>query len=407
MTNQTILRCCCVALVLGGGMLSAADWLQFRGNEVNGVAATELLATWSGDQSVEWQAELPGRGLSAPIVIGDRVVVTCSSGYSQDRLHVLCFDMETGTKEWERQFWATGRTGSHPKTCVAAPSPASDGARIFAFYSSNDLACLDLEGNLLWYRGLTYDYPNASNSLGMSSSLLVTGDTVVAMVECDAESFTIGVDAATGETRWRLDRPRKANWTSPALWSPDPDSNPLVLLQSSQGVAAVNPTTGKVVWSYDDGASTIPSLVVAGDTAFVPSHGITAIRAGKTTPEVPEILWQAGSLSPGTASPIVVGDAVYIINRGGVLTCADMADGSRQWQARLKGPFSASPVVVGGKLFVVNEEGLTQVVDLENEGETISTMELGEGVLGTPAVAGGAIFVRSDGHLWRIAGRDE
>src|SRR5690606_16848625 len=147
---------------------------------------------------IEWSQELPGRGLSSPIIVGDQVIVTASSGYRQTRLHVLSFAAADGSLQWEREFWATGRTASHPKTCVAAPTPASDGERIFAFYSSNDLACLDLDGNLLWYRGLTYDFPNASNSLGMSSSLVVADGTVVAMVENDSDSFTTGVDPQTG-----------------------------------------------------------------------------------------------------------------------------------------------------------------------------------------------------------------
>jgi outer membrane protein assembly factor BamB len=327
--------------------------------------------------------------------------VTASSGPRQDRLHVLSFSLESGALQWERQFWATGRTVCHPKTSVAAPTPASDGERIFAFYSSNDVACLDLAGNLIWFRGLTYDYPNASNSLGMSSSLVVAGETLVAMVECDDESFTIGLNTADGTTRWKLDRPRKANWTSPSLMSAGDEQ--LVLLQSSAGVTAVDPKSGETRWEYSDGASTIPTLVVAGNMAYVPSHGLTALRPGSSNPRVPEIVWQQSAISPGTASPIVLGDGVYVVTSAGVLTKAALSDGSRVWQARLKGPFSASPVVVGGKFYCVNEEGLAQAVDPAAEGATVSTHDFGETVLATPSVVRGAIFVRSDKHLWKVA----
>ena len=85
--------------------------------------------------------------------------------------------------DWERQFWATGRTMCHPTSSVAANTPSSDGKRIYAFFSSNDLACLDLAGNLLWYRGLTHDFPTAVNDVGMSASPIVLGDTVVVQVE--------------------------------------------------------------------------------------------------------------------------------------------------------------------------------------------------------------------------------
>src|SRR3954463_3623640 len=124
-----------------------SDWPQFRGP---GSSAASPAAKIPKKPSIEWSAPLPGRGLASPIIVGDRVFVTCSSGPKQQRLHVICFNARDGSKRWERQFWATGRTMSHEKTCVAAPTPASDGRRIFAIYSSNDLLCLDLDGNLLW-----------------------------------------------------------------------------------------------------------------------------------------------------------------------------------------------------------------------------------------------------------------
>ena len=381
-----------------------ADWRQFRGTDTTGVADGQPLpASWDDDQNIAWSTELPGRGLSSPIVVGNRVYVTASSGYRQDRLHVLCFDAEAGELLWERQFWATGRTASHPKTCVASSSPASDGERIFALYSSNDLACLDLDGNLLWFRGLTYDYPNASNSLGMSSSPVVIGETLVVMVENDTYSFSTGVDVHTGGELWKIDRPRTANWTSPAIWPGETPSEDRVLIQSSRGIAAVEPATGDVSWEFGDGASTIPSSVVADGLAFVPSNGLTAIRPGRNTPEVAEIVWQDNRFGPGTASPIVYDGAVYIINRAGALIRADAESGEEQWRLRLQGPFSASPVAAGGFLYFFNEDGLGQVVDPSGEGEVISEHSFDETILGTPAIDAGALYVRSDGHLWKIA----
>ena len=395
MTRSILTAVICLSLFASS--LVAGDWRQFRGTRTSGLPDGPL-AEWSGQQSLAWSVDLPGRGLSCPILVGDRVYLTASSGPRQDRLHVLCFRAENGDQLWERTFWATGRTACHPKTCVAAPSPASDGERIFAFYSSNDIACLDLDGNLLWYRGLTDDFPNASNSLGMSSSPVVAGETLIVMVESDAQAFAAGINVADGTTRWQIDRPRKANWSSPALWS---DAQH-VLLQSSAGVSAVKPQTGEIAWTYADGASTIPSLVVANDIAYVPSHGITALRPGQSNAQVPEIVWQVGNLQPGTASPIVVDDKLYVVNNAGVLTSASLETGQREWQSRFKGPFSSSPVLAGNKIVLVNEGGLVQVADPGNKGEQISSLELNETVLGTPAVGADAIFVRSDDHLWKI-----
>ena len=382
----------------------ADDWTQFRGPAGNGIATGAKLPTKLDTRSVTWAVDLPGRGLSSPVIIGDRVFVTASSGARQDRLHVLCFDLADGSLRWERQFWATGRTMTHEKISAATPSPASDGHRIFAIFSSNDCAALDLDGNLLWYRGLGRDYPNASNSLGMSSSLVVADGVLVAQVENDSESFTAGLDAATGLNRWKIDRPKKANWTSPSLLK-GADGRTLVALQSSKGVAVVEPATGKTVWSYDDGASTVPSTTVSGGKLYVPSQGLTVLEPAAPG-QPPKQLWRSSQMRPGTSSPLVLGDRVFTMNDGGILSCADTADGKRLWQLRLKGPFSATPVSAGGFLYCVNEKGLVQVVDPSKpDGLVVSELDLAQAVIGTPSIAAGSLFVRSDGKLWRI-GRD-
>jgi outer membrane protein assembly factor BamB len=387
-------------------LLTGADWLQFRGSDTTGVAQGPAPpVSWSGDENIAWKAELPGRGLSGAIVIGERVYLTASSGFEQDRLHVLCFSDETGEKLWERQFWATGRTQTHSKMCVATPTPASDGERIFAFFSSNDLVCLDLDGNLLWYRGLGHDFPNASNSLGMASSPLVTDETLIVQVESDDDAFATGIDVATGVARWKIDRPEAANWTSPALLKGgDKDGGNLVLLQSSKGLSAVKPRTGEQVWAYGDGASTIPSSVVNGETIFVPSNGITALRPIATGDSSPEVLWQQANLAPSTASPFVYEGRLYSVNRAGAVTCADLKTGERIWQLRLTGPFTSTPVAAGGYLYFFNEKGQGQVVKPgETEGTIAGQGDLGETILATPAIANGALYVRSDGYLWKIA----
>ena len=386
---------CCVAFLTG------ADWRQFRGNDVSGVAQDASVPTsFSDTENVAWKADLPGRGLSGPIVVGSRIYVTASSGFRQDRLHVLCFERKTGEKIFERQFWATGRTMCHPKMCVATPTPASDGKRVFAFYSSNDVACLDLDGNLLWYRGLTHDYPNASNSLGMSSSPIVVNDTLIVQVENDAESFAVGLDVETGKSRWKKERPKRANWTSPTVFTDKKSGRSLALLQSSQGVEAVEPKTGKRVWNFDNGAATIPSSVVAGDSILIPSNGLTVLRSDGDNIEQ---LWNENQLKIGTASPLVVGGKVFVV-KGGILKAADVLTGSTLWAMRLAGPFSSTPIAAGNRLFFFNEDGKAQIVDVSGaEGELVGEGDLGETILATPAISGKDLFVRSDGHLWKIS----
>lgn len=379
----------------------AADWRQFRGNDANSVALSENLPTELSGDSVAWKTSLPGRGLSGPIVVGERLFLTSSSGYTQDRLHVLCFDTGSGTQLWERQFHATGRTHTHEKMCNATPTMASDGTRVFAFFSSNDLICLNCDGDLQWFRGLGSEFPNASNSLGMSSSPLIAGSTVIVQVESDAESFACGVDRVSGETRWQIERPRAANWTSPTLIRGNRD---LALLQSSKGLTAVDPDTGAVVWNYEKGASTIPSATVDAGTVVLPSNGLTALRPSEEGAAFEE-LWNASNLSPSTPSPVILNGMAFTLNSAGALSAGSLKTGERLWQLRLKGPFSGTPLAASGHLFLFSEGGVAFVVRPELEqGTVVSELSVSDDpILCSPAAANGALYIRSDRHLWKFA----
>jgi outer membrane protein assembly factor BamB len=345
-------------------------------------------------------------------VVDGKILLTASSGPAQDKLHVLCFDAASGSLLWQRELRATGRTMAHEKTAVAAPAPCSDGKRVFALWSCNDLVALDLDGNLLWTRGLTSDYPNVSNSLGMASSPLVVDNTLVAVVENDSESYSLGIDADTGLNLWKLERPKNANWTSPVLWKPTADANPVVLLQSSKGLLAVAPRTGSALWSYDGGASTMSSSASAEGHGLilVPSNGLTALRPAPNNAP-PEQLWNARALNPATVSPLVLGSRVLSTNNAGVLSCANLSTGEAQWKLRLTGPFSSSPVGAGSTLLIVSEKGLVQTADISgSEGRLLGTLQLPlraetkELVLGTPALSGQRVFVRTESTLWCLGG---
>ena len=383
--------------------LAAGDWPGFRGPLGNGISdEVGLPVVLDAKKHIAWRIDLPGRGLSSPLVVGDRVFVTASGGTRQDRLQVLCLNAADGSVIWQRQFWAMGSTMCHNKTSIAAPTPVTDGRLIFAIFSSNDLFCLDLDGNLQWLRGMTLDYPNARNSLGMASSLVLAGGVLVAQVENDSESFTAGLSKKSGANLWRMDRPKSANWTTATVQKTGSGAE-MLLLQSGKGIHAVNPKSGELAWHYADGASTIPSSALAGGVLYVPSHGLTALELADDGRSFKQ-KWRSSRLRPDTASPLVHRDRVYSLNSAGVLTCGDIDSGKRLWQLRLDGPFGGSPVVADNHLYVFNEEGRVQVVDLSApEGRIVGEMDLGEMIQCSPAVSNGALYVRSNRRIWKIA----
>lgn len=388
------------AIVALSQSVAADDWPQFRGPGAAGVAEIALPADWSVEtgENVAWEVDTPARGVSCPIVVGGKVILTCSGGLDRTRLHVVAYDSQTGRQLWHRQAWAAGRTNCHPSSAVAANTPASDGQRVFALYSSNDLICLDMDGNIQWIRTLTQDHPGVGNDVGMASSPVVSGEVVIVKCECQQGSFAAGYDVATGEKRWQVERPGLANWSSP-VGVQYAGAKRGVVLQSGEDLTLLDSASGEVVWTEPIHCAGISSAVSSGRRLFVPADQLIALDVRG---EKPEVVWRSSKLNPGSPSPVVAGDSVYTISGAGILLRGDVTTGDPVWRKRLGGSFWASPLLSGGKLYCINARGDTFVVSAES-GEILSEPKFGQPISASPVAADGGMFVRSNEKLWKIA----
>ena len=382
------------------GTVGSKGWLGFRGDGTSAsLSAAPAMLDLSEQGNIAWKLEMPGRSVAGPIVVGDLVVTTSSSGQDGEVLHVSGVDLNSGELLWEQTFHATGRPFCHPTSANAAPSPASDGERVFAFFSSNDLVCLSLEGELLWYRGLGFDYPKAGNDVGMASSPVVADGAVIVQVEAQGDSFAAAIDAETGKNLWRMDRPQTSNWSSPLVIR-RPDDRSEVVIQSRQDVIAVDPRSGETRWSTEEGGSAIPSPTAAGGLLILPSDEVVALNIGASA-TAPEVAWRNNRLSPRNASVVATDDRIYSL-KGSVLVAANLADGEQVWQERISGLGSAwaTPVISGGRLYIFDQSGIGVVIeDRGDSGEKVCEVDLGEGVLGSPAIVDGKLIIRGTDSL--------
>lgn len=378
--------------------VAQADWLAFRGSNSNGIASGNAPQKFNED-SIVWEVDVPGKAASSPIVVNGQIVVTASSGVRQDRLHVISFDSATGHINWHRQFWATGRTLCHPTSANAAPTPVSDGKHIVAFFSSNDVVCLSTDGELMWYRGLGHDYPKVGNDVGMASSPMLSNGVAVCQAESQGDSFVEAMDVSNGTTLWRLERPKDSNWTSPVHLPGDGTTNDMVLLKCDENVAAHDLRTGDQVWKIDGEVGGTPSMVVTKHRIFVPGSTFLALQR---TPNAPTVEWESKKIRT-SPSPIADQQRIVFINNAGVLNSHDSMTGKLNWQVRVGGKYWASPVMANNLIYTVNDGGTLTVVNVE--GKKVGSLKLDGNVLGTPAISEGALFVRGENKLWKIADR--
>jgi outer membrane protein assembly factor BamB len=381
--------------------VAAADWPQFRGPGSRAVSEDAAVPiAWGPDQNIRWKVPLPGRGVSSPVIIKGKLFLTASSGYHDRHLHVLCFDAATGKRLWERQLAPTGSTTCNPKTCMAAPTPAADRKAVYALFATGDLAAFDHDGTLLWYRSLAGDYPDAANQVGMASSPVLAGDTLLLPMENPGDSYAAGIDVHTGKNRWRHSRARDINWVSPVL--AELQGKPCALFQTSKDLTAYDPDTGAVRWSFaSEPTSNVPSPLVGKGRVFVAGSQYMALEP--TAIGAPEVVWRSGKLGLHYASPVYYQDRIYGLTSVG-LSCLAPGDGAQLWVKRMRGLFWASPIVINGKIYIINEQGETVVLQTGDTPKVLATNELKDTILATPAVADGALYLRSDRFLYCIAG---
>lgn len=404
MVSRLQSRCCLVSLVAFATVAGAADptdqsrsdhWLGFRGDGTSAsVSSAPTKLSLGDDGNLAWQLAMPGRSVSGPIVVGEIVVTTGSSGPNGEVLHISGVDLTTGKLQWEQTFRATGRPYCHPLSANAAPTPVSDGEHIFAFFSSSDLICLSLEGDLIWYRGLGLDYPKAGNDVGMASSPVIADGAVIVQVEAQADSFAIGIDVETGQNLWHIDRPKSAIWCSPIVIK-RPGDRIEVILQSRDKVVAVDPRTGKSRWESDEGRSPISSPTATNNLLLLPGDDLAALNIGTSGSEPPSV-WRNNKLAPRNASVVATDQRIYSL-KGSVLVAGNISDGEVVWRKRLSGLGGtwATPVIADGKLYLFDQKGVGLVIeDRGDDAETINKIELDEPVLSSPAIAAGRLIVR-------------
>jgi outer membrane protein assembly factor BamB len=362
---------------------------------------------------VAWKVDLPGRGLSSPVVSGSRVFLTASSGSKQNHLHVLAFDTKDGKKLWERSFWATGPALSHPKSCMAAPTPVTDGRLVLALFATNDLVCLDTDGAVRWIRSLYSEFPGAMDGRGFATSPVIVDGMLIVQGDNQNNSFALGIDLETGTNRWKLARPKDIAWTTPIpLSSPSQGGSQrgkyasgtgLVLLQGSTQITALEAATGKVIWKLERPVHPIASAVLSADMLYVPAEETLCAFQFEDFRKAPMLLWEKKKLSPNMSSPLVLKGQVFVIHQG-MLVRVNGKTGEITSQTRMKGEHSSSPVAAGQRIYCFSESGTGQAIDSTGaECKVTGTTELKEGILCTPALADGALYIRSDHHLWKLA----
>lgn len=386
------------------------DWPCWRGPNLDGKSADKAVPLkWSKTENVVWRADVPGRGHSSPIVVGERVFLTTADPQRQQQA-VLAFDRATGKSLWSTVAHQGGFMPMHGKNSQASATSACDGERVFSVFINGGLlrvTATDLDGMILWQQ----DAGKFGSEHGYGSSPVIHGSNVIVLGDNMTGSFIAALNRETGKVAWRTDRKttgKHGSYATPIVATFG--GKPQLLVSGMESTSSYHPDTGKLIWSVAG-----PAEVTACTPAFsdklvfssggYPEKALLAIRpngSGDVTRS--HVAWRAAKGVTYVPSPLFHAGKLYVVSDDSIASCFDAATGKQLWQERLDGGFSSSPVLAGDHLFVTNEAGKTFVLKTGSKFEVTAQNDLGDGGFATPAVCGGQIFLRTGTSLYCIGG---
>ena len=446
-----MLRQIAVILVVITSMQAATygDWLRFRGPNGSGVSKDTVPTEWSPSKNLKWKVPLPGLGLSSPIVVGDRVFVTCYSGYGLSRedpgdqedlrRHLVCVNAADGSVLWTKEFKPF--LPEDPFTGIgvtqhgyASHTPVSDGERVYAFFGKSGVYAFDLEGNQLWQKSVGTE--SGAHGWGTSSSSLLHKDHLIVPATAESQAM-VAFNKLTGEEVWRQEASGfDSVWGSPVLARVDDERTDLVISVPGE-IWALNPETGKMQWycqTFDSNmmcssAIADDGIVYAIEQGRGGGGGIAVKVGGSKDVTDSHVVWQ-GSQSSRFDTPVLFNGRIYTVGNN-LAQCYDAKTGEEISKLRLKAPGRtadaqeppaersgggrrggfgnqdySSPVVAGDKIYFQSRKGDCFVIGTGDNFEQLAVNRVtndSEDFSAAPAISNGALFIRSDGHLYCVA----
>jgi outer membrane protein assembly factor BamB len=400
--------------------LSADNWPQWRGPQLNGISReTNLPTTWNQTTNITWKLALPSWSGATPIVWGDLIFLNVADG---DALSLWAVDRNTAAVRWQRPLG--GGNHKERKQNMSSPSPVTDGTRVWVMTGTGVLKAFDFAGKELWSRDVQKEYGRFGLNWGYASSPLLHDGALYVQVlhgmKTDDPSYVMKIDAASGKTLWKVNRPTRAimespdSYTTPALLRHGNATE--IVITGGDVVTGHDPASGRELWRMDGlnpqnnpNYRIVASPVVHAGMIYAPTRErpLLAIRAGGRGDITSTHRAWASENGPDVPTPVTDGTYFYIVRDNGVMWCLDAKTGVPLYgpQRLRPGTYSSSPVLADGKLYISNEDGLTSVVKAGPKFELLAENALDDYILSSPAVSDGQVFIRSAGHLWAIGKR--
>ncbi len=407
----------CVIFLWNSPASAGENWTQFRGTSGDGHSdSTGLAVKWSENENIKWKTTIPGEGWSSPVAFGDQIWITTALQKGAS-LRAICIDKNSGKIIRDIEvFHVSNPEKKHNFNSYASPTPVIEAGRIYICFGDNGSACIDTEtGKTIWEsHELKIDHMN-----GPGSSPIVYKNLYLLCCDGIDLEYMAALDKNTGKLVWKTTR-------SVSFQGVEPDirkayNTPIVIQDGgheqvisigAHRIYSYDVHTGKELWYCNHpGFSCVAQPVYADGMLYV-STGFGkpecwAIRTdGSGDVTKTHIAWKFKKGVPNRSTPLLVGEGsarrIYMVSDDGIARSLRAEDGETVWQGRMGTGFSASPLSADGHVYFFDEKGVSTVITPGETMQVVSENTLDDGIMGTPAIVGKAIFLRTKTHLYRI-----
>lgn len=401
--------------LLASTAMAAEAWPEFRGPTGQGIASGAGPLKWSKDTGIAWKMPLAAQGWSSPVIADGKIILT-GSRKDGDTTHLTAFglDVATGKTLWNIDLFkptAEETAALHGKNSLASSTPVIADDIVYVHFGHMGTAALRLaDGEVVWKKQVSYKPMH-----GNGGSPIIIGDLLVVNADAEIDPTIVAFHRKDGAIAWRTPRDQKVrsafSFSTPLVV--ETDGRKEILSAGSGMIGAYAPEDGRLLWkaTYGEGYSVVPRPVVAEGMAYVATGynvpKLIAIRLGKATGDVTKthIAWEVTRRIPKTPSMIATQGQILVLDDTGALTGLNAKSGEPVWNEKLPGNFSASPILTGDTLYAVTEDGVCYVVKISPDGAKIQfETDLAERTLASPILLGGALYLRTEKHLWKITG---
>jgi len=409
--RHCLLLMSCLLLCSLPHLALAQQWTRFRGPNGAGLSdATGIPVTWTA-ADYRWRVKLPGIGHSSPVVAGERIFVTSAIEDDATRI-VRCLNVADGGLIWKRSFDSTTYEKNKLNGYMVS-TPALDAECVYMTWTTpreyTAVALTQDKGRLLWQRSVG----QFESQHGSGASPILFEEMLILVNDQLGASSAIGLDRATGKTRWKIDRRAvKAAYSTPCIYRPKNGEPQLILSSTAHGMSSHDPHTGRTNWELDVFQNrVVSSPVIAGGLIFA-SAGVggggremVAVAPGDAEKGIEaKVAYEIEGSLPYVPTSVARGELLFLWSDQGVVTCLDAPSGKIHWRERVGGRFFGSPVCVGDRLYCMSREGQMIVLAAAEKYKLLAEIDLEEPSCATPSIADGVMYLRTTGHLMAIGG---